>query len=173
VVESSPMTKIVGLGLGAALLLALMYLFTLNQVADTSATQTAKYIDTFLEGNLAPDRPTRVTMTRDAKGTHPPRTYVVRLHPVAKIMGDPRALLRLCESARDRVFEQVETLEAPVTVLCVATTADAAQRFAWRRTGGEAGFRVEVVDPPPDVGSDDAGSDDEGSGDDGAGGAEE
>lgn len=157
-VESSPMTKIVGLGLGALLLLTLMLLFTLNQVADTSATETAKYIDTFLEGNLVPGRPTRVTMTRDAKGIDAPRTYVVRVHPVARIAGDPKALLRLCESARDRVFEQVETLEVPVTVLCVASAGAAPQRFAWRRTGGENGFRVEVVDPPPDLGSDDGGS---------------
>ena len=146
-VETSPMTKIFGLGLGAALLLTLMYFFTLTKVADTSAQRTAKSIDTMLGLNLDAERPTQVSMIRDGPGMDAPRTYVVRLHPAAQFSSEPKALERLCVTARDLLFEEVGSVQGAVTVHCVIEDGPGF-RLAWRKSGGDS-LRVEDLVPLP------------------------
>ena len=148
-IETSPMTKIVGLGLGAALLLALMYLFTLSKVADDSGQRAAKSIDTILGPNLDASQPTKASLTRDGTGLDAPRTYVVRLHPAATLSTDPKALQRLCVTARDLLFEEVGAVKGAVTVHCVVE-GGSGFRLAWRKSGGDD-LRIEDLVPPPDL----------------------
>lgn len=146
------MNKILGLGIGATLLLALLYLFTLNQVSDTNVGSAATLIDEVLARNLDASTPTRVTMSRDRKGVKPPRTYVIRLHPDTATAKDRATLAAVCEKARDLVFTVIETVESEVTVHCVATAASGeGAHFAWRRVGGDLGFRIDALDPPPEL----------------------
>jgi hypothetical protein len=142
----SPLTKIAGLGLGAALLLALMYLFSLTTVTDTGASATARTIDDALAPMLDPSQPTRITMTREGTGTKPPRRYVVRLSPSEAVAADPRRTAALCRKAQTLVLTSLDGVEAQVTVDCVV---EGRAHFAWRRSDESDGHRLEELLPPP------------------------
>jgi hypothetical protein len=112
--------RLAGLGIAAILLVALLYLFALNQVADTTAPAMARELDDTLELSLAPGARSRVTMMRDGTGTDAPRTYTARLRPSPRVAADPAASRALCARASEIVARHVAQVQVPVTLRCVA-----------------------------------------------------
>lgn len=136
----SPLGTLVALAIVAAVVMALMWLFSLRQVTDTSTNEAAQEVDAALERSLEPGVPSRVTMTRVGKGLDAPRHYVLRYRPSAAVAGSPQALTVLAERAASLVLAQIQARRAEVTIHCVAELRDGKT--------SRACFRRQPVGPP-------------------------
>jgi hypothetical protein len=149
-VERSPLATVAALGIVAVLLMTGMYLFSMNQLTDTTAAETARAVDDALDRSLAPETKTRVTVALEGKGLDAPRRYIVRYHPAPALAAEPKTLDRLAERVAALVVERLDHVKAPVQVHCVAelpSGADAQRCFA--RKGAAGGWTLEPVVPVP------------------------
>lgn len=149
--ERSPLSTLAALGVVAAILLAAMYLFAVDQVADTTTKEMAADIDTSLARSLAAGGSgSRVTMFREGKGLDAPRRYVVRYRPSDAVGADPQALARLAERAAQIIVGRTERVRAVCLIHCVAERSSGAPaEHCFRREGTEGMWRLEPVDPVP------------------------
>lgn len=149
--EHSPLTKLAGIGMAAALLLALMWLFALGQVTDGGVSQTAAAIDEQLARGLDPTVKTRVTMQREGTGIDAPRRYVVRFRASKAVGADPSAVTRLCERAAQVVVSRLERVRGPVQVHCVAERDGEPAQRCFALTGDADARRLVPVEPVPEL----------------------
>jgi hypothetical protein len=144
------MMTLAGLGIGAVLVMALMWLFTLNQVTDTTTAAAASAIDESLSRSLDAGAKARVTMVRDGTGIDAPRRYVVRIRPSKAVASDPNALGRLAERAAQIVVGKLERVRGVVLVQCVSALPDGGDnQYCFRRTGDADSWSLEPVTPVP------------------------
>lgn len=146
----SPLSTLAAIGFVAVLLLVGMWLFTLNQVGDASATAAAGAIGETLERNLEPGSKPRVTVIREGPGVDAPRRYVVHYAPSAEIAADPTALATLAGSAARIVAEHVVRVKEPVRVHVIAEAAGRPRaEHCFRRVGDGDVWSLEPVVPVP------------------------
>lgn len=149
-VERSPLGTLAALGIVAVLLMTGMYLFSVNQLTDTTAAETARAVDDALSRSLAPGTKTRVTVLLDGKGLEAPRRYVVRYRPADELAGDGRTLDRLAERVATLVAERLDHVKVPVQVHCVAELANGAEaQRCFARKGAAGGWTLAPVVPVP------------------------
>src|SRR5688572_2864723 len=98
---------------------ALLYLFALHQVADTTTPAMAKAIDGTLARALEKDVPSKVTMARTGKGAESSKLYTARFRPSAAVAADKAAVARLCERAADIVVGYLDEVKGGVTILTI------------------------------------------------------
>lgn len=131
--DTTVLRKLAAIGFLAILFVALLYLFALNQVADTTTPAMGAALDDTLVKSLEPGSTCRVTMARDGTGVSAPRVYTAKIRVTAAVAADKAAVSRLCDRAAGIVATFLDDVRAPVTVRCIAEDATG-------RTVGEAAF---------------------------------
>lgn len=146
--DTTVLRKLAALGFVAILFVALLYLFALNQVADTTTPAMGAALDETLVKSLEPGTKCRVTMVRDGTGVSAPRVYTAKIRLSAAVAADPAAASRVCNRGAAIVASFLDEVRAPVTVRCVAEDAAGKTIFeaAFTRPGGS---REEIVPGRP------------------------
>lgn len=146
--DTTVLRKLAALGFVAILFVALLYLFALNQVADTTTPAMAAALDETLVKSLEPGAKCRVTMARDGTGVSAPRVYTAKIRLSAAVAADAAAAARVCNRGAAIVASFLDEVRAPVTVRCVAEDAAGRTVFeaAFTRPGGS---RDEIVPGRP------------------------
>lgn len=148
--ERSPLGTLAALGIVAVLIMAVMWLFALDQVSDTTAAQSAAEIDQSLARSMEPAAKSRVTVVLEGKGISAPRRYIVRYRPSAPVASDPAALARLAERAARIVVANLDHVKGEASIHCVAELASGGDAQAcFRRTGAAGAWDLEPVVPVP------------------------
>lgn len=148
--ERSPLATLAALGIVAVLVMALMWLFALNQVSDTTAAQSAAAIDQSLSRSMEPESKSRVTMILDGKGVSAPRRYIVRYRPSVAVAADAEAIHRLAERAARIVVANLDHVKGEASIHCVAELGPGRDAQAcFRRTGAAGAWDLAPVVPVP------------------------
>lgn len=156
--DRSPLATLAALAVVAVVAMALLWLFSLRQVTDTSAAEGARAVDVALARNLVPGQPTRVTVTREGAGPDAARDYVIRLHPTAEVAAAPEALADLAQRAAQVVAREIERTQAAVRFHVIAEVPGGTEsRISFARLAlpgaggqdGEGGWELRRMRSPP------------------------
>jgi hypothetical protein len=156
-VDSKAIRMIVVVGLVGTLLLAVLMMFSLDQVADTQTPEIAKDLAREYVRALQPEGdapPLKLSMAREGKGASARRVYTLRIRPSDAVAAEPPSVSRLMHQVARDCAGAVGKAPGEVWIRCVAALPDGTEKEAvWQRDleGRETGeiLRAAPALPPP------------------------
>ena len=124
--DASILKKTVAMAVVVSILVAMMYLFALGKVAESSTSALAHAVDLALGRSLDPYSRTTVELVRSGPDVTSPRTYTVDFRPAPEAMRDARSIERLCVHVVDIVAGHLTNSRVPITIRVIARSSGGA-----------------------------------------------
>ncbi|MCG3135405.1 MAG: hypothetical protein HMLKMBBP_03056 [Planctomycetes bacterium] len=148
--EPSALRKIVGLGVAAALLLTVMYVFALGKVPDSGVGRVLREVRAQLRADLAPGTDPRVEMTRGESGASAPREYEITIRLADAVALRPGAPARAADAAAYCAIRALDDVTAKVTMRCRVEWTGGSFERTFERVGEKGLWQyVPVAGPGP------------------------